>query len=119
MGTYKGTSKVFETERSENRIARNFTVNVKYGEKVYSAVAGNISQTGIYLETIGFNPEKNEEIEISFFGDSSIYELFGEIRWDRKLSKKSNKDFIIYGMGVKLHSVPVEYLNFVEYQKFL
>lgn len=117
MGTYKTNEKIYDVERAETRVNKNFTVNVKFKEKVYSGIAVNISKTGICIETIGLFPEEREEIEINFVGDNSIFDLFGEVRWE-KLISQVEPDQVIYGMGVKLHSVPAEYLNFIDYQKF-
>lgn len=116
MGTYKMNEQVYDVERKEPRVKKNFTVNVKLGDRVYSGIAGNISKTGIYLEIIGLTPAKEEEVAISFIGDNSIFDLFGEIRWDMEIIRNGS-DEIVSGMGVKLHSVPVEYINFVEYQR--
>jgi hypothetical protein len=116
MDTYKTDKQIYDVKRTEIRITNKFTVNVKFKERAYSGIAGNISKSGIYIEAIGLIPENDEEVAVSLIGDNSIFDLYGDIRWSTSIPM-SGADEMIYGFGIKLHSVPAGYLNLVEYLK--
>jgi len=116
MDTYKADEQIYDVKRSEFRVTNKFTVNVKFKERSFSGIAGNISKSGIYIETVGLIPENDEDVTVNLINDNSIFDLYGNIRWSTNIPI-SGSDEMIYGFGIKMHSVPAGYLNLVEYLK--
>lgn len=104
--------------RIEDRIPKSITVSVRYNEKVYSGITQNISKNGLYIETIGLPFDRSNDISIILAGDKALYRLEGEIKWNKKITSLSVEESL-NGLGVKLISVPADYINFIEYQKHL
>ena len=102
--------------RIEKRVLKNLTISVRYDEKVYSGITQNISKNGLYIETIGLPLNPNIDISIIIAGEDALYRLEGEIVWEKKI-KSGSVGESLNGLGVKLISVPSEYINLVEYEK--
>jgi len=103
--------------RSETRYERNLTASARYGEKVFSCITKNISKSGIYLEAIGFELDFDRNITISVVGDDTLFELKGDIIWNKTISSEQGLSTIV-GLGIKLTEAPSEYLNYIDYLKY-
>ncbi|MEN8222755.1 MAG: PilZ domain-containing protein [Acidobacteriota bacterium] len=104
--------------RSEGRFKKNLTASVRYKERVFSCITKNISRTGIYLEAIGLNLNSDRNVSISLVGEDSLFKLGGEIIWNRSIPSEQGLESI-EGLGIKITDAPSDYLNFVEYQRYL
>ena len=104
--------------RAEGRFNKNLTASVRYNDRVFSCITKNISRKGIYLEAIGLNPDTERKVAISLVGDNSLFNLAGEIIWSRTIPCEPGLS-AIRGLGIRITEVPPEYINYVEYQRYL
>lgn len=104
--------------RSEGRFKKNLTASIRYEDRVFSCVTKNISRTGIYIEAIGLNLNSERNVSVSLVGDDSLFKLGGEIIWSRTIPCEPGLS-PIEGLGIKITDAPSDYLNFVEYQRYL
>ncbi len=104
--------------RSEGRFNKNLTASVRYKEKVFSCVTKNISRTGLYVEAIGLDLNSDRNVSISLVGEDSLFKLGGEIIWNRTIPCEPELASI-EGLGIKITDAPTDYLNFVEYQRYI
>jgi len=104
--------------RSEGRFNKNLTASVRYKERVFSCITKNISRTGLYVEAIGLDLNSDREVSISLVGEDSLFKLGGEIIWNRTIPSGQGLASI-EGLGIKITSAPTDYLNFVEYQRYI
>ncbi len=104
--------------RSEGRFNKNLTASVRYNEKVFSCITKNVSKSGVYLEAINFILNSNRQVSISIVGEDTLYKLTGEIIWNHDIQEDSGRGSIA-GLGIKITDAPFEYLNFIEYQRYL
>ena len=104
--------------RSEGRFKKNLTASVRYKDRVFSCVTKNISRSGLYVEAIGLNLNSDRNISISLVGEDSLFKLGGEIIWNRNIPCEPGLSSI-EGLGIKITNAPSDYLNFVEYQRYI
>lgn len=104
--------------RSEGRFNKNLTASIRYKDRVFSCVTKNISRTGLYIEAIGLNLNNDRNVSVSLVGEDSLFKLGGEIIWNKTIPCEPGLSSI-EGLGIKITDAPVDYLNFVEYQRYL
>jgi len=104
--------------RSEGRFKKNLTASLRYKERVFSCVTKNISRSGIYLEAIGLDLNTDRNVQISIVGEDSLFKLGGEIIWNKTIPCEPGLSSI-RGLGIRITDAPSDYLNFVEYQRYL
>ena len=104
--------------RSEGRFKKNLTASVRYKERVFSCITKNISRTGLYVEAIGLDLNTDRNVSVSLVGEDSLFKLGGEIIWNKTIPCDEGLESI-EGLGIKITDAPSDYLNFVEYQRYL
>jgi len=104
--------------RSEGRFNKNLTASIRYKDRVFSCVTKNISRTGLYIEAIGLNLNSERIVSVSLVGEDSLFKIGGEIIWNKTIPCEPGLSSI-EGLGIKITDAPVDYLNFVEYQRYL
>ncbi len=104
--------------RSEGRFNKNLTASVRYKDRVFSCITKNVSRHGIYLEAIDLELDTDRSVFISLIGEDTLFKIIGEIIWNKTIPSEPGLSSI-EGLGIRITDAPSEYLNFVEYQRYL
>ena len=104
-----------DNKRSETRIIKSLLAYTNTNTPELLGVISNISKSGFLMESKKtFVPGTPIDFLMSIY--SEVYQVSCEVRWIKQ-SQSDTPGFIPCKMGARITHAPIEYLNFIEYQK--